>query len=171
MVLRRENKDHQQKKKKIAANQQVAGGARFYPAVNDQRTAKTADKSKQKTFTPQKAGQMTIPKIGLSLSGFDHTSDWLLQFGACLLDGTSYPTGGKNTHAVISAHRGVPNAELFTRVPALKKGDKFFISIGNHKLAYQVFKRQVIKVTRSCPGTIISCRVSLGSITWRLKTW
>lgn len=79
-------------------------------------------------MTRQTVAQLTIPKIGLSLPVFDHTSDWLLQFGACLLDGTSYPTGGKNTHAVISAHRGVPNAELFTRVPALKKATSFLLA-------------------------------------------
>lgn len=166
MVLRREYNDYQQKNKQLAASQQVPGVASFNHAVNDQGTAKTEAKRNQQILTRQTVAQLTIPKIGLSLPVFNHTSDWLLQFGACLLDGTSYPTGGKNTHAVISAHRGVPNAELFTRVPALKKGDKFFISIGNHKLAYQVFKRQVIEPSdtrqlRIVPGqdlvTLMTC--------------
>lgn len=45
-----------------------------------------------------------------------------------LTQSPSYPTGGKNTHAVISAHRGVPNAELFTRLPALKKATSFLLA-------------------------------------------
>lgn len=55
-----------------------------------------------------------------------------------MLEGTSYPTGGANTHAVISGHRGLPQAKLFTDLPELKKGDEFYIEVNGKTLAYQV---------------------------------
>ena len=54
-----------------------------------------------------------------------------------MLEGTSYPTGGANTHAVISYHRGSPQAKLFTDLPELK-GDEFYIEVNGKTLAYQV---------------------------------
>ena len=54
-----------------------------------------------------------------------------------MLEGTSYPTGGTNTHAVISGHRGLPQAKLFTDLPELK-GDEFYIEVNGKTLAYQV---------------------------------
>ncbi len=61
-----------------------------------------------------------------------------MEIGATTLNGTSYPLGGQNTHAVISAHRGLPNRELFTDLPKLGKGDFFVIEILGRKLAYRV---------------------------------
>lgn len=146
-ALAKEYRSYQAKNAEMAKEHLTPGVSAFNSAVNAQGTAKTSAKRNQKKMENATIAQLTIPKIQLSLPVFSHTTDWLLQFGACLLDGTSYPTGGKNTHAVISAHRGVPNAELFTRLPELKKGNKFFIKIGNRHLAYKVFKRQVIKPT------------------------
>lgn len=154
-ALAKEFRSYQVKNAEMARNHETPGVNSFNSAVNDQGTSRTKAKRNQKKLTNATIAQLTIPKIHLSLPVFNHTTDWLLQFGACLLDGTSYPTGGKNTHAVISAHRGVPNAELFTRLPELKKGDKFFIKIGNRHLAYQVFKRQVIKPTDFKPLKIV----------------
>ncbi|WP_125702318.1 class C sortase [Lacticaseibacillus daqingensis] len=144
-ALKKEYQSYQAKNKALAAADTAPGVNSFNAAVNAQGTAKTDAKRDQKKLAGDTVAQLTIPKIGVSLPVFDHTSDWLLQFGACLLDGTSYPTGGKSTHAVISGHRGVPNAELFTRLPELKTGNKFFIKIGNKTLAYQVFRREVIE--------------------------
>lgn len=133
----------------MAKSGAAPGVSSFNQAVNDRGNAKITAKRNQKQLTNATIAHLTIPKIAVSLPVFNHTSDWLLQFGSCLLDGTSYPTGGKNTHAVISAHRGVPNATLFTNLPRLKNGDKFFIKIGNKTLAYQVFKRQVVEPTNT----------------------
>lgn len=146
-ALKKEYQSYQAKNQAMATANMAPGVSGFNAAVNAQGTAQTSEKRNQKKLASQTIAQLTIPKIGLSLPVFNHTTDWLLQFGACLLDGTSYPTGGKSTHAVISGHRGVPNAELFTRLPELKQGDKFFIRIGNKKLAYQVFSRRVIEPT------------------------
>ncbi|WP_179393921.1 class C sortase [Lacticaseibacillus absianus] len=145
-ALQRDYQAYQARNRAMAAAT-APGVSGFNAAVNAQGTAKADAQRDQKKLTNETIAQLTIPKIGVSLPVFDHTTDWLLQFGACLLDGTSYPTGGAGTHAVISGHRGLPNAELFTRLPELAVGDKFFIKIGSKRLAYQVFKRTVIEPT------------------------
>lgn len=90
-----------------------------------------------------------IPKISVELPVFDLTNDLTLQKGSALLLGTSYPTGGKSTHAVISAHRGLPEAELFTDLPKLKINDKFYIDINRQHHAYQIEKIQVVEPTET----------------------
>ncbi|MGO3914203.1 class C sortase [Enterococcus viikkiensis] len=92
---------------------------------------------------------LKIPDINVSLPVYDQTNDVFLSRGATLLEGTSYPTGGTNTHAVISAHRGLPEAKLFTDLPKLKKGDQFFIEINQETLAYKVDDISVIEPTET----------------------
>ena len=146
-ALQAELRTYQKKNQAMRKADQAPGLSRFNSAVNTDGTADTAAKRNQHKLTTETIAHLTIPRIGVSLPIFERTTDWLLQFGACLLDGTSYPTGGKGTRAVLSGHRGVPNATLFTRLPELKAGDKFFIKIGGKTLAYQVFKHQVIEPT------------------------
>ncbi|KRN28603.1 sortase family protein [Lactobacillus selangorensis] len=86
-----------------------------------------------------------IPKIKADLPIYDSTSDKALSIGAGLLNHTSYPTGGKGTHAVITAHRGLPKSKLFTDLPKLKKGDKFIIQTVNRTLTYQVDQIKTVK--------------------------
>ena len=59
-------------------------------------------------------GAIYIPKINVSLPIFDQTNELFLEKGATLLQGTSYPIGGKSTHAVITGHSGLPEKRLFT---------------------------------------------------------
>lgn len=92
-------------------------------------------------------GIVKIPKIGVEIPIFDGTSDLFLSRGAGLLAGTSYPVGGDSTHTVISAHRGLPEATLFTELPELKIGDRFFLENQTETLAYQVDKIKVIEPT------------------------
>ena len=132
-----------EKNKEIAKNGQTPGIDPFKVRIDPKNIKKNAEKSQLESTI----AELEIPSINASLPVFDHTNDWLLQYGACLLDGSSYPTGGKNTHAVISAHRGVPNARLFTDLPKLKKGDQFFIRIANHTLAYEVISKKVVEPT------------------------
>ena len=94
------------------------------PFSETQKTTKKPDKS---YFESHTIGVLTIPKINVRLPIFDKTNALLLEKGSSLLEGTSYPTGGANTHAVISGHRGLPQAKLFTDLPELKKGDEFYI--------------------------------------------
>ncbi|WP_311744730.1 class C sortase, partial [Staphylococcus pseudintermedius] len=94
-------------------------------------------------------GIVNIPKIKIKLPIFDTTNDLFLAKGTSLLEGTSYPTGGKSTHAVISGHRGLPSAKLFTDLPDLKKGDVFFIEINKRTLAYEIDQLKVVEPTET----------------------
>ena len=73
-------------------------------------------------------GYITIEKIGVELPIYHGTSDAVLQVAAGHLEGTSLPVGGASTHAVISAHRGLPSAKLFTNLDQLEVGDTFTIT-------------------------------------------
>ncbi|MCE2142440.1 sortase, partial [Streptococcus thermophilus] len=70
-------------------------------------------------------GAVFIPAIKVSLPLFDETNDILLDNGATLLQGSSYPIGGKGTHSVITGHSGLPDKRIFTDLDKLKKGDMF----------------------------------------------
>lgn len=89
-------------------------------------------------------GAVHIPKIHVSLPLFDETNNALLEKGATLLQGTSYPVGGKSTHAVITGHTGIPEKLLFTDLEKLSKGDQFYLEVMGEKLAYEVDKIQTV---------------------------
>lgn len=88
-----------------------------------------------------------IPKIKVELPVFDQTNDVFLKRGAALLEGTSYPNGGPDTHTVITSHRGLTRARLFSDLPKLKKGNRFYLEHNKQTLAYKVDKIQTIKPT------------------------
>ncbi|MFR4285991.1 MAG: class C sortase [Enterococcus italicus] len=90
-------------------------------------------------------GSISIPSINVDIPLFDTTNDSLLQLGATVVQGTSYPTGGANTHSVIAAHSGLPDRELFTNLENVKLGDEFVLTVLGEKLAYQVDKIIVVK--------------------------
>ncbi|HFI0620380.1 TPA: class C sortase [Streptococcus suis] len=93
-------------------------------------------------------GVISIPKISVRLPIFDQTTEAFLAKGASYLEGTSYPIGGESTHSVISGHRGLTEAKLFTDLPDLKKGDHFYIELGEGKIhAYQVDDIKVVEPT------------------------
>lgn len=83
-------------------------------------------------------GEVEIPAINVKIPIFHYTTDHVLQQNVGHLAGSSLPVGGKGTHAVLSAHRGLPSAKLFTDLNLLKKGDLFFIRVLNEFLAYKV---------------------------------
>lgn len=83
-------------------------------------------------------GYISIPKINVKLSIYHGTSEDVLQTGVGHLDGTKLPIGGESTHSVLSAHRGLPSARLFTDIDQLEKGDRFYIHILDEVLAYEV---------------------------------
>lgn len=61
------------------------------------------------------------------------------------LQNSSFPVGCENTRTVLTGHRGLPNAKLFTRLDELKKDDLFYIHVGNKTLAYQIYKIEIVK--------------------------
>ena len=90
-------------------------------------------------------GIVEIPKIDIKLPIYHTTEEDVLKQAAGHLEGSSLPIGGKSTHAVISAHRGLPSASLFTDLDQLKKGDHFLIHVLNETLCYEVDKISVVK--------------------------
>lgn len=89
-------------------------------------------------------GYVKIDKIGVELPVYHGTSDEVLNRGVGHLEGTSLPVGGESTHSVMSAHRGLPSAKLFTDLDRLEMGDTFQIIILDQVLTYQVDQVKVI---------------------------
>ena len=94
-------------------------------------------------------GYITISKIGVELPIYHGTSDGVLQIAAGHLEGTSLPVGGTSTHAVISAHRGLPSAKLFTNLDQLEVGDTFTITVLDRVLTYEVDKISIVLPTET----------------------
>ncbi len=83
-------------------------------------------------------GYIAIPVISVELPIYHGTSAEVLNIATGHLEGSSLPIGGKNTHAVISAHRGLPSAKLFTDLDELVTGDTFTITVLNEVFTYEV---------------------------------
>ncbi|MGO3790993.1 MAG: class C sortase [Enterococcus gilvus] len=99
-------------------------------------------------------GAISIPAIEITLPLFDTTNEKLLQEGATVLQGTSYPTGGADTHSVISAHSGLPEKKLFTDLEDVKIGEVFVIDLFDDKLAYEVEKIDIVEPSDTSVITI-----------------
>ena len=83
-------------------------------------------------------GAIRIPKISVNLPVYHGTSEQTLASGAGHLYGSSLPVGGKDTHAVITGHRGLVEASMFTRLDEMRVGDYFYIDVMGHTLGYKV---------------------------------
>ena len=83
-------------------------------------------------------GYIEISKIGCSLPIYHGTDEAVLQIAVGHIEGSSLPVGGESTHAVLSGHRGLPSAKLFTDLDKLATGDTFVLRILNETLTYEV---------------------------------
>ena len=83
-------------------------------------------------------GYITIEKIKVQLPIYHGTSDKVLNSAVGHMEGSSLPVGGVNTHSVLSAHRGLPSAKLFTNLDKVEVGDIFTITILDRTITYQV---------------------------------
>ena len=90
-------------------------------------------------------GRVEIPKINVNLPVYHTTDESVLEQAAGHLEGSSLPIGGESTHAVISAHRGLPSASLFTDLDQLEAGDHFLIHVLDETLCYQVDQVSVVE--------------------------
>ena len=79
-----------------------------------------------------------IPSIGCSLPVYHGTDESVLQIAIGHLEWTSLPVGGESTHAVLSGHRGLPSAKLFTNLDKLVEGDTFILRVLDEVLTYEV---------------------------------
>ena len=83
-------------------------------------------------------GYIRIPKIDVMLPVYHGTAESVLQTSIGHLEGSSLPVGGENTHCLLSGHRGLPSARLFTDLDQLREGDTFTITVLNDTLTYEV---------------------------------
>lgn len=90
-------------------------------------------------------GYISVPKIDIKIPIYHGTSSEVLSKGVGHLEGSSFPVGGESTHAILSAHRGLPSARLFTDLDQLEVGDKFYIYILDQVYTYQVDQVLVIE--------------------------
>ena len=89
-------------------------------------------------------GYISIPKFGVELPLYHGISAEVLNIACGHLEGTSLPIGGENTHSVLSAHRGLPHAKLFTELDKMEVGDTFTITVLNRTITYQVDQIKVV---------------------------
>lgn len=111
-------------------------------------------------------GSVIIPKISVNLPIYHGTGNRQLSLGAGHLYGSSLPVGGRGTHAVITGHRGMVKAQMFTRLDEMREGDFVYIRTMNETLAYEVDHISVIEPNdttqlRIVPGqdrlTLMTC--------------
>ena len=111
-------------------------------------------------------GYITIPKLGVELPLYHSVSSDVLNIACGHLEGSSLPVGGESTHSVLSAHRGLPHARLFTELDKMELGDTFQITILNRTLTYQIDQIKIVRPNESedieiIPGedlcTLLTC--------------
>lgn len=83
-------------------------------------------------------GYIEIPSIAVSLPFYHGTDEGVLQVAVGHIEGSSLPVGGEGTHCVLSGHRGLPSAKLFTSLDELEIGDIFLLKVLNRTLTYEV---------------------------------
>nr|WP_236023855.1 class C sortase [Bifidobacterium miconis] len=111
----------------------------------DTTSAKDKDYQSQLDTGGGVMGTIRVPKVSIDLPIYHGTSQEALASGAGHLYGTSLPVGGKSTHSVITGHRGLVEALMFTRLDEMQQGDFFYIEVMGETLAYQVDRISVIK--------------------------
>ena len=94
-------------------------------------------------------GHIDIPRMDVDIPVYHYTFDDVLEKGAGHLFGSSLPVGGESTHTVITAHRGLPSAKLFTDLDLMEVGDCFIIHVLNEELIYEVDSIETVKPTET----------------------
>ena len=90
-------------------------------------------------------GYVEIPKLHISLPIYHGTDDAALQVAIGHLSGTSLPVGGESSHCVVSGHRGLPSAKLFTDLDKMLEGDIFTLTVLDRTLTYQVDQIRIVE--------------------------
>lgn len=89
-------------------------------------------------------GYIQIPSIGVDLPIYHSVDEAVLQIAVGHVPGSSLPIGGKRTHAVLSGHRGLPSAKLFSDLDKLKEGDVFTITVLDRTITYQADQIRIV---------------------------
>ncbi|MDO4519844.1 MAG: class C sortase [Eubacteriales bacterium] len=90
-------------------------------------------------------GYIEIPKINVSLVIYHGTDDNVLQIGIGHIEASSLPVGGTGTHCILSGHRGLPSAKLFSNLDQLVEGDTFILNVLDQVLTYEVDQIRVVE--------------------------
>lgn len=102
-------------------------------------------------------GYVQINAIGVSLPIYHGTDESVLQIAVGHIEGTSLPVGGESTHTVLSGHRGLPSARLFTDLDKLKEGDTYTVTVLNRTVTYMVDQIRIVE-----PTDMSDLNISLG---------
>lgn len=130
-----------------AYNEKLRSGAILAPNTNIPRSAgETAGNEYHELLKgpAEVMARIRIPGIDVDLPVYHGTSDLTLLRGAGHLQGTSLPVGGESTHSVITAHRGLAEATMFTDLDRMRAGDTFTIEVMGEVLVYEVRQTQVV---------------------------
>ena len=100
-------------------------------------------------------GYIRIPSIGITLPIYHGVEPETLEHGAGHLPGSSLPVGGESTHAVLAAHSGLASQRMFTDLEQLQAGDKFYISVLDETLAYEVDQSLVVEPDDASPLAVV----------------
>lgn len=119
---------------------EAGGGMRCEPTKEEHRTYEEALDMDGSGIM----GYLEIPKILVHLPIYHGTTDEVLAKGVGHLEGSSLPVGGEGTHAVLTGHRGLPSAALFTDLDQLEYGDTFTVSVLGEELTYSVTQIQTV---------------------------
>ena len=90
-------------------------------------------------------GYIEIPKINITLPVYHGTSEAVLQVAVGHLEWTSLPVGGEGSHCVVSGHRGLPSARLFTDLDKMEEGDTFLLRVLDEVLTYEVDQIKIVE--------------------------
>ena len=141
-----EKMDDQEKEQALAAAEEynqtlITNGGRFTPSEAED----TLYDSLLDANGTGMMGYITIPEIRCKLPIYHGVEDSVLQVGIGHIEGSSLPVGGKGTHCVLSGHRGLPSAKLFTDLDKLEKGDIFLLHIYDKVLTYEIDQISIVE--------------------------
>lgn len=132
-----------------AYNEALAPNLSWNDPYTDEERSKGVQNYAKMLEVQEKIGVVHIPSISLSLPIYAGTNERILQKGVGHLEGTSLPIGGENTHSVLTAHRGLPQARLFTDLDKLKLKDIFSVTTINGDVFYEVDQIMTITPTET----------------------
>ena len=122
-------------------NKSLIGISSFIDPFSDTEGIQTEDDVYNNLLKIDDTGMMgyiDIPKLDIVLPVYHGISEKVLQSGVGHLPNTSLPVGGESSHAVLSGHRGLANAKIFTDLNKMEVGEVFYIKVLHHTFAYQV---------------------------------
>ena len=154
-------------------NKALQAGAVFYSGDNKATGEGTSDSGSELNYrdmlhTPDSLvmARLRVPSAGVDLLIYHGTSDAVLNVGVGHLEGTSLPVGGENTRSVLTAHRGLAEAKLFSDLDRVKDGDKIFVEVFGETLLYRVNEivvidpaetEKILPVTGKDLVTLVTC--------------